>query len=122
MPTPEEKARQKIDEMLVSAGWVVQDYKQAHIHAGRGVVLRNFPLTSGHGFADYLLYVDGKAAGIVEAKKECFTLTGVEVQSEQYSKGLPQDLPVAMRDTLLPKLISGELPASSPRILDEAMR
>jgi hypothetical protein len=47
MPTPEEKARQRIDEMLVSAGWVVQDYKQAHIHAGRGVVLRNFPLTSG---------------------------------------------------------------------------
>lgn len=67
--------------------WVVQDYKQAHIHAGRGVVLRNFPLTSGHGFADYLLYVDGKAAGIVEAKKEGFTLTGVEVQSEKYTKG-----------------------------------
>ncbi len=35
MPTPEEKARQRIDEMLVSAGWVVQDYKQAHIHASR---------------------------------------------------------------------------------------
>lgn len=97
MPTPEENARQKIDAMLVSAGWVVQDYKQAHIHAGRGVVLRNFPLTSGHGFADYLLYVDGKAAGIVEAKKEGFTLTGVEVQSDKYSKGLPQDLPVTRR-------------------------
>ena len=97
MPTPEEKARQKIDEMLVNAGWVIQDYKQAQIHAGRGVVLRNFPLTSGHGFADYLLYVDGKAAGIVEAKKEGFTLTGVEVQSEKYSKGLPQDLPVTTR-------------------------
>ena len=25
---------------------------------------------SGHGFADYLLYVDGKAAGVIEAKKE----------------------------------------------------
>ncbi|MBS0172173.1 MAG: DEAD/DEAH box helicase family protein [Nitrospira sp.] len=97
MPTPEEKARQKIDAMLVSAGWVVQDFKQAHIRANRGVALRNFPLTSGHGFADYLLYVDGNAAGIVEAKKEGYTLTGVEMQSEKYSKGLPQDLPVITR-------------------------
>ena len=97
MPTPEEKARQKIDVMLVNAGWVVQDYGQANIHAGRGVVLRNFPLTSGHGFADYLLYIDGKAAGIVEAKKEGVTLTGVEVQAAKYSKGLPQDLPAITR-------------------------
>ncbi len=97
MPTPEENARQRIDEMLVNAGWVVQDYKQANIHAGRGVVLRNFPLASGHGFADYLLYIDGKAAGVVEAKKEGVTLTGVEIQSAKYSKGLPQELPAIMR-------------------------
>ena len=97
MPTPEERARQKIDEMLVSAGWVVQDYRQAHIHAGRGVVLRNVPLASGHGFADYLLYIDGKAAGIVEAKKEGVTLTGVEVQAAKYSQGLPHDLPAITR-------------------------
>ncbi len=97
MPTPEEKARQKIDAMLGHVGWIVQDYKQANLHAGRGIVLRNFPLASGHGFADYLLYVDGRAAGVVEAKKEGFTLTGVEVQSEKYSKGLPHDLPVATR-------------------------
>ncbi|MDF2459979.1 MAG: Type restriction protein res subunit, partial [Nitrospira sp.] len=96
-PTPEEKARQKIDAMLVNAGWVVQDYRQAQIHAGRGVALRNFPLTSGHGFADYLLYVDGKAAGIVEAKKEGFPLVGVEVQAAKYSQGLPRDLPAHTR-------------------------
>ncbi len=78
-------------------GGVVQDYKQANIHAGRGVVLRNFPLTSGYGFADYLLYVDGKAAGVIEAKKEGVTLTGVEIQAEQYSKGLRQDLPAITR-------------------------
>ena len=90
---PEEQARERIDEMLVSAGWIVQDYKQAHIHAGRGVVLRNFPLMSGHGFADYLLYVDGKAAGVIEAKKEGVTLTGVEIQAEKYSKGLPHGSP-----------------------------
>ena len=39
MPTPEEKARQKIDEMLVNAGWVIQDYKQAQIHACQGEAL-----------------------------------------------------------------------------------
>ena len=97
MPTPEDKARKHIDEALEKAGWRVQDYKSANLHAGRGVVLRNFPLVSGHGFADYLLYVDGKAAGIIEAKKEGVTLIGVEVQAEKYSKGLPTDLPASIR-------------------------
>ncbi|MDE3040080.1 MAG: DEAD/DEAH box helicase family protein [Nitrospirota bacterium] len=97
MPTPEDQAREHIDQALERAGWRVQDYKSANLHAGRGVVLRNFPLVSGHGFADYLLYVDGKAAGIIEAKKEGVTLIGVEVQAEKYSKGLPTDLPASIR-------------------------
>jgi hypothetical protein len=97
MPTPEDHAREHIDQALEQAGWKVQDYKSANLHAGRGVVLRNFPLVSGHGFADYLLYVDGKAAGIIEAKKEGVTLIGVEVQAEKYSKGLPTDLPAHIR-------------------------
>jgi type I restriction enzyme R subunit len=97
MPAPEEKARQRIDEMLSKAGWVVQDYKSANIRAGRGVVLRNFPLTRGHGFADYLLYIDGKAAGVIEAKKEGVPLTGVEIQAVKYSEGLPLNLPAHAR-------------------------
>jgi type I restriction enzyme R subunit len=97
MPTPEDKAREKIDEALNKAGWNVQDYKHANLNAGRGVALRYFPLIGGHGTADYLLYVDGKAAGVVEAKKEGSTLTGVEVQSTKYSKGLPPDLPAYIR-------------------------
>ena len=97
MPTPEDQAREHIDQALEQAGWNVQDYKSAHLHAGRGVVLRNFPLVSGHGFADYLLYIDGKAAGVIEAKKEGFPLVGVEVQAEKYSKGLPADLPAHIR-------------------------
>ena len=97
MPTPEDLAREHIDQALEQAGWRVQDYKSANLYAGRGVVLRNFPLVSGHGFADYLLYVDGKAAGIIEAKKEGVTLIGVEVQAEKYSKGLPTDLPDYIR-------------------------
>ena len=97
MPTPEDKAREKIDQALDRAGWKVQDVKGANLGAGKGVALRSFPLASGHGFADYLLYVNGKAAGIIEAKKEGVTLTGVEIQAEKYSKGLPQELPAYIR-------------------------
>ena len=68
MSPPEQEARLKIDELLIAAGWQIQDAGAAHIHAARGVAIREFPLP-GHGFADYLLYVDGKAAGVIEAKK-----------------------------------------------------
>jgi len=97
MPTPEDQAREKIDESLEKAGWKIQDVKKADLSAGKGVALRNFPLASGHGFADYLLYVDGRAAGVIEAKKEGTTLTGVEVQARKYSQGLPQELPAHFR-------------------------
>ena len=91
--TPEEKARENIDTLLVQAGWKIQNVKDVNIHAGRGVAIREFPLKPGHGFADYLLYIDGKAAGVIEAKKSGTTLTGVEIQSDKYSKGLPDGLP-----------------------------
>src|SRR6476659_2815840 len=94
---PEDLARQKIDAALEKAGWKVQDYKKADLNAGRGVALRNFTLINGLGFADYLLYIGCKAAGIVEAKKEGFPLVGVEIQAERYSKGLPPTLPTYIR-------------------------
>ena len=47
---------------------------QHNLSAHRGVAIREFPLKTGHGQADYLLYVDGKAAGVVEAKKIGATL------------------------------------------------
>ncbi len=95
--TPEELAREQIDRMLEESGWVVQDLAEANVSAGRGVAIRSFPLRSGHGFADYLLYVDGKAAGVVEAKRQGSTLTGVEVQSGKYSEGLPAGFPAHVR-------------------------
>ena len=94
---PEQRARRKIDMMLADAGWLVQDRADANIAAGRGVAIREFPLKPGNGFADYLLYVDGAAAGVVEAKKEGVALTGVELQSSKYSIGLPDDLPAPRR-------------------------
>ncbi len=90
---PEDRARQAIDRLLKAAGWLVQDRDQVNLTAGRGVAVREFPLVRGHGFADYLLYVDRKAAGVVEAKKAGSTLTGVEPQSARYSQGLPDALP-----------------------------
>ena len=65
--TPEAKARQTIDTLLQQAGWLVFDVANANIHAGLGVAIREFPLNPGHGFADYLLYVNGKACGVIEA-------------------------------------------------------
>ncbi len=97
MPTPEEKARQNIDAALIKAGWSVQDMKEVNLAASRGVAIRNFPLVQGYGFADYVLYVDGKAAGVVEAKKEGFPLLGVEIQAVKYSEGLPPTLPAYVR-------------------------
>ena len=92
-PAPEAEARKQIDATLTACGWLVQDISATNIHAGRGIAIREFPLATGHGFADYLLYVDGKAAGVIEAKKVGTTLTGVEVQSAKYTTGLPEGLP-----------------------------
>jgi len=90
---PEEEARREIDSSLENAGWVLQDRDQANVRAGRGVAIREFPLKAGHGEADYLLFVDGKAAGAIEAKPAGTTLTGVERQSEKYGAGLPDQIP-----------------------------
>ena len=62
-----------------------------NLSAGLGVAVREFPLATG--VADYLLYADGKAIGVVEAKPEGHTLTGVETQSGKYLDGLPSALP-----------------------------
>ena len=95
--TPEALARENIDAALAAAGWAVQDVAQVNLIAGRGVAVREFPLKSGHGFADYLLFVDGKAAGVIEAKPEGITLTGVEIQTQKYSVGVPATVPAAVR-------------------------
>src|SRR5436190_497962 len=89
--TPEQQARQRIDQRLQECGWLVQDYPDMDISAGQGVAVREFSLKSG--FADYLLYADGRVVGVIEAKPEGHTLTGVETQSAKYKDGLPANLP-----------------------------
>jgi type I restriction enzyme, R subunit len=50
-----------------------------------------------HGEADYLLFLDGSPIGVVEAKQEGTTLTGVELQTTKYSEGIPDHLPAPRR-------------------------
>ena len=38
--TPEQKARQNIDDMLSKAGWIVQDKDKGDFSAGRGLAVR----------------------------------------------------------------------------------
>ena len=65
--TPEDKARLKIDADLRSAGWLVQNRDALDLTAGRGIAVRGFTMKPGFGSADYLLYLDRKAVGAVEA-------------------------------------------------------
>ena len=92
----EDKTRTRIDA-LEASGWHIQYQDAIDLTANPGVAVREFRLKPGHGQADYLLYVNRRAVGVVEAKKEGETLTGVEVQTEKYSRGLPDDLPAARR-------------------------
>lgn len=91
MPTPEQQAREVIDAQLAAAGWLVQSISDLNLSASRGVAIRE--LQSMGGPADYVLFVDGKALGIVEAKKVGTTLSAVAEQSARYTaakKWIPQ--------------------------------
>ena len=65
---PEQIGRDKIDKMLIEAGWVVQSLNEVDLGAGRGVALREYHAETK--FADYVLFVDKNPVGVIEAKKE----------------------------------------------------
>jgi hypothetical protein len=88
---PEDRARQDIDRQLGQCGWVVQDKGQMNISAALGVAVREFPMLTGE--VDYLLYVSGKAIGVLEAKPKGHPLVGVETQASRYSGALPPAVP-----------------------------
>jgi len=85
----EARARKSIDQQLTAAGWVVQSQDRLNLGAGPGVAIREFTLEKPHGRVDYLLFVHGQPAGVIEAKPEGRTLTEVERQSGKYVSGLP---------------------------------
>lgn len=86
----EARARKLIDEQLNAAGWLVQDRKDLNLFAGPGIAVREVIMAAGHGRVDYLLYVDKKVVGVIEAKPVGTTLSGVEWQSAMYATGLPE--------------------------------
>jgi type I restriction enzyme, R subunit len=91
-PTPEQQAREQIDAALQAAGWLIQDRAEMNLSAGLGVAVREFKMASGHGYADYLLFVGGKAVGALEAKAAGYPLISVELQADKYATGLPAGL------------------------------
>lgn len=82
---PEQSARDRIDTMLEDAGWMVQDKKAINFNAGPGIAVREYQTDIGP--ADYVLFVDGHAVGVIEAKKEDLgqNLTTIEEQTEGYA-------------------------------------
>ena len=85
---PEERARKYIDKMLDESGWDVvnrDDYTTSH----SAIAVRE-GLLKGNLEADYLLFLDGKAIGVLEAKAEHINLDDIVVQqAENYTTKLP---------------------------------
>src|ERR1700752_1650311 len=82
---PEQIARDHIDKLLLDSGWIIQDKNKINLSAGLGIAVREYQTDIGP--ADYVLFVDKKAVGIIEAKREeeGVRLSTVEEQSVQYA-------------------------------------
>ena len=78
---PEQIARDKIDAMLMASGWMAQSKKELNLNAGLGVAIREYQTDVGP--ADYVLFVNQKPVGIIEAKrkekKRRFTLASMKI-------------------------------------------
>lgn len=82
---PEQIARDNIDRQLIACGWLVQPKSKINLSAGIGVAVREYSTEVGP--ADYVLFVDGKPVGIIEAKREeeGHKMTVHEDQAEDYA-------------------------------------
>jgi type I restriction enzyme R subunit len=101
---PEEQARVLIDEQLKASGWAVQDRADIDLVSHVGVAVREVIMEKWAGRADYVLYVNRKMVGVIEAKPQGTTLMAVQWQSHRYSKGLTD----AQSKSAV--LVDGELP------------
>lgn len=86
MSTPESEARIIIDKKLVESGYIIQDMKTLNPNASLGVVVREFPTESGP--VDYLIFVEGKPIGVIEAKADDKgeVLLSVSEQAKRYTE------------------------------------
>src|ERR1035437_8360435 len=65
---PEQIARDNIDKQLIACGWIIQNIKQVNLNVGIGIAVKEY--VTDVGPADYVLFVDGKPCGVLEAKRE----------------------------------------------------
>jgi type I restriction enzyme R subunit len=82
---PEQIARDNIDKKLTACGWIIQDIKHINLHAGLGIAVKEYQTDVGP--ADYVLFVEGKPCGVIEAKREeeAHRISTHESQAEQYA-------------------------------------
>lgn len=82
---PEQVARDTIDELLKASGWKAQKKNEIDLNDGPGQAVREYPTDSGP--ADYVLFVDRNAVGVIEAKREskAENITVIEEQTEGYA-------------------------------------
>jgi len=100
----EQAARRVIDANLILAGWAVQDRSETNLDASRGVAIREVYMASDAGRADYLLYVDKRIVGVIEAKPAGTSLAEVHHQAMRYAENLTAS------QKLNAALINGTLP------------
>lgn len=87
--TPEEKARIKIDQWFADAGWKVVD-REDYEPTCTAVAIRE-GLLKGNLEADYFLFINGKAVGVLEAKRENIDAFSNKVceQAALYARSVP---------------------------------
>lgn len=88
--TPEEKARVKIDQMFEDAGWKVVD-RDFYSPTITAAAIRE-GLLEGNREADYFLFINGKAVGVLEAKREEVDVVSDVVceQAIRYTRYVPE--------------------------------
>ena len=82
---PEQIARDNIDRQLMACGWIIQSKSRINLNARLGVAVREYQTNIGP--ADYILFVDRKPVGVIEAKRreEAVRLSVHEEQAENYA-------------------------------------
>lgn len=65
---PEQIARDNIDKQLIACGWEIQNKSKINLNANLGVAVREYSTEIGP--ADYVLFIEGKPVGVIEAKRE----------------------------------------------------
>jgi type I restriction enzyme R subunit len=82
---PEQAARDNVDKQLRAAGWAIQDKDKINWNESNYIAIRGYQTDIGP--TDYVLFIERKPVGLIEAKKEeegC-KLISHETQAENYA-------------------------------------